>query len=237
MSALAIPNKPASFIATTPAQMQEAQGAMIQWCDKRLEDQKVELAELERTIGEAQRVSLNTVTWKGRLALARRKMTFYRKVKAALMKGYYIVPPFPVQLFALRVEPGRRVKGNVSTYARQWEQDPKDLEEGIGEWKSPFASQAWTDAHVDDGKGGKKVIQHYWPDGWAEGLEFPFKLVKPEVIAAVRGAMEDKIFDALGVLPTYRTPDPIVLGQIVPPHRKSDPLCFFIAWWMDPKDL
>lgn len=237
MSALALPPAPSTFIATTPAQMQEAQAGMILWCDARIETQKHDIADLERTISEAQRVSISTAAWKTRLATARAKMTFYRKVKAALLKGYYIVPPFPVQLFAIRVEASRRVRGRVSTYSRQWEQDPKALEEGIGEWKSPFATQAYTEASVDDGKGGKKIIHHYWPDGWAAGVDFPFKMVKPEIIAAVRGAMESKIFDALGVLPTYKTPDPIVLGQIIPPHRKNDPLMFFVAWWMDPKDL
>lgn len=236
MSALAIP-KPASFIATTPAQMQEAQGAMIQWCDQRVEDQKVEIAELERTIGEAQRVSMNVVTWKGRLALARRKMTFYRKVKAALLKGFYIVPPFPVKIFAIRVGSETEPQNTVSKH--RWDidraQKGKSLEGGEGRWVNPIPEiNTWTES---DTKDGKIVTERYFEPGNWRDVNFPFKMVKPEIIAAVRGAMEDKIFDTLGVLPEYKTPDPIVMGQIIPPHRKNDPLCFFIAWWMDPKDL
>lgn len=225
-----------AFIATTPADMQRAQDGMIAWCDKRIEEEKNDIADLERTIAEAQRASINDKAWKRRLSLSRAKITFYRKTKGALLKGFYIVPPFPVQLFAIRTHAHRPPRGDYKSYQHDAEQKPMSLPEGEGDWQSPFPkveSRTWKEPN----QAGQLVDKTYWRSEYWLGVDFPFKLVKPEIIAAVRGAIEDKLFDALGVLPRFRSADPIVVGQIIPPHRKHDPLNFFVAWWLDPREL
>lgn len=237
MNDIAIAESNHSFIATTPAQMESAQKNMILWCDKRLEREKIEIADLERTIAEAQKVGLKDGAWKRRLTLSRAKMTFYRKVKLALMKGYYIVPPFPVQLFAIRTAAfGPRHKAVDHQWSSDFEQKAQKLPEGEGEWFSPFPTKESITYQVRN-KEGQLVPKTYWRPGDFEDVDFPFKMVKPEIIAAVGKALGDKVFDALGVLPQYKTPDPIVIGQLIPPHRPNDPLSFFIAWWMDPEFL
>lgn len=240
---IAIAKTDYSFVATTPAQMEIAQRDMIRWCGERLEREKLELADLERTIAEAQKAGMNVAAWKRRLSMSRAKMIFYRKVKGALMKGYYIVPPFDVQLFAIRTERGY-TKGHRQDYRSDFEQRGQILAEGEGEWRNPWpqvrtGTEAKRDANsnIVKDQSGKAVMQRWWAAGNWRDVDFPFKFVKPEVIAAVRGALESKIFDALGVLPKYRNPDPIVVGQIFPPHKPYEPLTFFVAWWMDPKDL
>jgi hypothetical protein len=226
-----------SFIATTPAQMETAQRDMIRWCDDRLEREKVEIADLERTIAEAQKAGIKDQAWRRRLSMSRAKMTFYRKIKSALLQGYYIVPPFPVQLFAIRTNkeyPESGVERN--SWSSDFLQKPQRLPEGEGDYRNPFPEKA-SDTYQDADKDGKAITVTEWFAGQWKDVDFPFKMVKPEVIAAVGKALQEKIFDALGVLPQYKTPDPIVIGQIIPPHRPNDPLAFFVAWWMDPKDL
>jgi hypothetical protein len=237
MTEIAIATSEHSFIATTPAQMEASQQYMIVWCNRRLEREKMEIADLERTIAEAQAASLKTGSWKRRLAMARAKMTFYRKVKLALQKGYYIVPPFPVQRFAIRTN-AVYPRGHSTNYRNQsdWEQSAQLLQEGDGDFENPFPTKEHYTYQVTDDK-GQFVEKTAWRPGVFDGLDFPFKLAKPEIIAAVGRALQDKLFDALGVLPQYKTPDPIVVGQLIPPHRRHDPLCFFVAWWMDPEKL
>ena len=93
---------PQAFMATTPAMMQTAQKHMVEWCNVRLEREKIEITDLELTISAAQYAGLKVGAWRRRLAMSRAKMVFYRKTRAALVEGYYIVPPFPVQTFAIR---------------------------------------------------------------------------------------------------------------------------------------
>lgn len=237
MSDIAVAKQNFSFVATTPAQMELAQHNMTIWCDQRIETEKLEIAELERTIAEVQNAGLKDGAWKRRLALSRAKIMFYRKVKGALLQGYYIVPPFPVQLFAIRTNQRWPRSGYTTTYAHgsDFTQKARKLEEGKGEWQNPFPIKKVFDEYSM--KDGKEVVKKRWSPGEWDSLDFPFKMVKPEVIAAVGKALQKKLFDALGVLPQYRSPDPIVVGQLFPPHRPNDPLTFFVAWWMDPKDL
>ncbi len=225
-----------SFVATTPAQMEVAQHQMTIWCDQRIEQEKLEIADLERTIAEAQKAGMRDQAWKRRLGLSRAKITFYRKVKGALLRGYYIVPPFPVQLFAIRTKkqfPESEVE--AVSWSSDFMQKAQRLPEGEGQWRSPFPTKE-SDSY-EETKDGKTVTVTEWFAGQWKEVDFPFKVVKPEVVAAVGKALQEKLFDALGVLPQYQSPDPIVIGQIIPPHRPNDPLTFFVAWWMDPKDL
>jgi hypothetical protein len=226
-----------SFMATTPAAMETAQIKMVEWCDVRLETEKQSLAELERTIAEAQNAGMKTHSWKAMMAKSRAKMMFYRKVKSALMQGYYIVPPFPVQDFAIRTN-AAAPRGTETTHHwnTDFKQKAKRLEEGEGDWYSPFPEVRQQDRKSADKEGKQISTRYFWPEKF-EAVDFPFKMVKPEIIAVVGRAMQQKIFDSLGILPHYKTPDPLVVGQLIPPHRPHDPLTFFVAWWMDPTDL
>jgi hypothetical protein len=54
---------------------------------------------------------------------------------------------------------------------------------------------------------------------------------------AVRGAMDKLIFDALGIAPSFRAVDPIIVGQIYRPDAYHESISFFVAWWLDEADL
>lgn len=225
-----------SFVATTPAQMELAQKDMIRWCDERLEREKVELADLERTIAEAQKAGMVTHAWKRRMSLSRTKMTFYRKVKSALLAGYYILPPLDAQLFAVRSN-HYNPKGGYKSYQSEFEQRGERLPEGKGEWHSNWPGVNVRKFSETNKTTGNIVENRYWrPEFWKD-VDFPFKLVKPEVIQAVGKALQEKIFDTLGVLPKYKNPDPIVVGHIGIPGKSYSSLTFFVAWWMDLEGL
>lgn len=82
----------------------------------------------------------------------------------------------------------------------------------------------------------KEVNEDYYANtAWSE-VEFPMRAMKPQLIEATRVAMEAKIFDAFAIAPQYRAADPIIVGQIRH-YKNRTPLTFFVAWWIEEKDL
>lgn len=61
--------------------------------------------------------------------------------------------------------------------------------------------------------------------------------VKPQIIEATGRALSKKIFDWLGVAPSYRAVDPMVIGCIKHWKKHQGPLHFFVAWWLDTDTL
>lgn len=225
-----------SVIATTPGAMVEAKGKLIGWIDL-----KLAACEEERRTAEALLVQLrlarSATTHADRiLDSCRRRERFYEKVRAALEAGYYIIPPFDCQVFAIRTD---RVKPpeNVSRI-RNPQNDARvpALPAGKGDYTNPVPAREYLcDETVR--RGDKDVQENVYANTAWRDVEFPVRAMKPELIEATRGAMEAMIFDAFAIAPQYRAADPIIVGQIR--HYKSNrlPLTFFVAWWLDEKDL
>lgn len=68
-------------------------------------------------------------------------------------------------------------------------------------------------------------------------IGLPMRAQKPTIIEAVGKALEEQVFDALGMAPSFRSTsaDPIIAGQIRRPD--GGVLTFLVAWWLDPEDL
>ena len=86
-------------------------------------------------------------------------------------------------------------------------------------------------------KSGTYEVALYENANEFNAVDLPLRAQKPEIIDAVQGALEAKIFDALGIAPAYRAADPIICGQIRRPEKNKAPLTFFVAWWLDQRDL
>lgn len=229
----------ADFIvyANNPADMMRAQQSMIAWCDDKITVEAQEQQQAQHNLDAAITANFSADGWKRQVKLLGEKIDFYEKTKAALLAGYYIVPPFPIDMFAIRTK-ASWPKGNWTT--RNWrtahEQKEQLLPAGEGDYVSPDPKLGTTYLEHDDGKGGTKNVQHWRSEEW-KSVEFPFALAKAEILSATRAAMALKVFDRIGVLPTQRAPDPIVCGQILMPHRHRAPLTFFISWWLDTRTL
>jgi len=234
-----LPAQASDFVifANNPADMIAAQRSMVDWCDERITVEAFEQEEAQRNLDTARQSGFTVEGWQRQVRIIGQKLDFYEKVKAALQAGYYIVPPFPIDMFAIRTK-AHVPRGGWTT--KNWrdyqEQSAQLLAAGEGRYVSPDPHIETTVFKESDGKGGTKDVRHWRPD-YFEDADFPFKLARGEILSATRAAMALKIFDRLGVLPTQRAPDPIVCGQIILPHKKREALTFFVTWWLDTRTL
>jgi hypothetical protein len=169
------------------------------------------------------------------LRAAKKRITFYEKMKAALAAGYYIIPPFDIQLFAIRTN---LVSSPDQTGPRSWAADQKarTLPVGAGRYVNPAMKRSAIDVIKEPSDDGKtRDVTIFINDDWGD-VSIPVRALKPEIIEATGRALYEKIFDALGIAPAYRATDPIIAGQINKPDGKGV-VTFFVAWWLDRADL
>jgi len=226
-----------TVFANTPADMVGAQKSMILWCARKIQAEKSEMAEAQKNLDAAAAHKWSTTAWSRQVKLYGEKVEFYKKIKMALEAGYYIVPPFPIDIFAIRTDKSApRPKWQENKWRDHHEQKARMLPSGVGAYVSPDPVLTSTTHSIPTKDGGKREITNWRPDEWAPA-DFPFKLAKAEIMSATRAAMALKVFDQMGALPTHRAPDPIICGQILMPHRKGQAVTFFVSWWLDTKTL
>lgn len=231
-------DEPADFtvIASNPAEMVGAQNQMIQWVIDKIDAEKLELAEAQANLRAALESGWKTTGWPERVNKLTAKIEFYRKMRLALDAGYYIVPPFPVDIFAIRVN-RKSPREKPSTYVHsQHMQEAQLLPAGEGSYVSPLPVAYGRSIEGPEKDGKPTRVTEYFAKHWKEA-EFPFKLAKGQIMKAAQAAMALKVFDQIGALPGPRPPDPIICGQILMPHRGRQPLNFFVAWWLDTATL
>lgn len=224
-----------AIIAVNPQQMQEAQVTTMGWIGSKLAASQHDLALATETMQSLEKAGLRSHPAKALIVKARRRIMFYEKVQAALKAGYYIIPPFDIQLFAIRTD--RDSPDQISR--RQWaeEQKARSLPVGEGRYVSPVVGRHKIGTETEQaGNGTTREVTIFRNDSWKHGLDLPIRAMKPQIIEEVGRALELKIFDALGIAPAYRAADPIIAGQINRPDGKGV-LTFFVAWWLDEQDL
>lgn len=231
-----------TVIATSPKDMEAGQRSLILWCARKIQSIKTEVAEAQEQLNISIEKKWKTDAWRRQVAKAERRAEFYRKIKMALEAGYYIVPPFPVDVFAIRTKrvAPRRYDGQNSD---NHDQLPQVLPAGEGRYVDPKPirnSYLETEKKSD---GTTKQVKYYYASDYDE-VDFPFKLARSEIKEATLKAMGLKLFDQFGVLPRVRKPDPIVCGQILYPDQKfyrwsssREGVTFFVAWWLDTRTL
>ncbi len=224
-----------TFFATRPEEMAAAQGGMSEWFGRKVAAVRGELADAEANMREAADNGWRLAPFERAVDRLARDMTFYEKVKAAIDAGYFIVPPFPVDVFTIRTD---RKKPAAKVSTSRWDrhlQTPRLLPVGEGRYVSdqPVTFQRTIPA-ADSGK-DRDVVEYFGKE-FAE-VDFPFALARPEIVKATAAAMALKIFDQLGALPNSPNNDPIICGQILKPDRWRTPVTFFVAWWLDTKTL
>ena len=235
--------QPMDFIvyANNPADMTGAQQSLILWSARKIQAEKLELAEAQRNLDAAKANKWSPAAWQRQVRKHEGRVEFYKKIKVALEAGYYIVPPFPIDIFAIRTDkPAPKWNWQTNKWRDHHEQKASPMVVGEGRYVSPDPTLRRSDFAEPDGKGGHKMVAHWRPDEWVDA-DFPFKLAKAEIMSATRAAMALKVFDQMGALPTHRAPDPIICGQILFPEKPSygarKAVTFFVSWWLDTKTL
>lgn len=224
-----------AIIAINPQQMQEAQATTIGWVGAKLAEAQNELALAKQTFEALHVAGLRTKSAEHLAAKANRRIKFYEKLKAALEAGYHIIPPFNIQLFAVRTDRASLNDDSESRFSS--EQRGRSLPVGVGRFENPavtrFADREEERKNFD---GTTRKVTIFRNGNWPDEIEMPIRALKPQVIEATGRALHEKIFDALGIAPAYRAADPIIAGQIYRPDGKGV-ITFFVAWWLDEGDL
>lgn len=225
-----------AVIALNPQQMQDAQATTIGWVDHRLTQARRELATAEQVFNSLQANKLRTQPASTQIRKARQRIGFYEKVKAALDAGYYIIPPFDVQLFAIRTD---RAAPNSDRGTRHgaYDERSRSLPVGDGQYVSPTPVREVTGQDTKTDSAGKATFVDIYENTEFREIDLPVRAMKPQLIEATGKALAAKIFDALGIAPAYRSADPIIVGQIKRPGSYAGTLTFFVAWWLDEDDI
>lgn len=230
-------------VAFDPAQLQESQKQLIHWASQKLAVLSADIEELKVNIEISRKAKWSMVKPKAALRLAEARLQYYGKIKTALEAGYYIVPDFPCDVFAIRTErdtprPNRHNSDYSNNYNLVPNEGPQLLPAGAGEYQNPEQVVVRKRFDYRDVEGKDKVQYQYEAKEFLE-MDFPFSLAKPEVLNATQQAMALKIFDEIGVAPKgvirSQKRDPMVLGIIKMPKRGSlqKQVTFLVAWFLD----
>lgn len=231
-----------TVVANSPKEMETAQRSLILWAARKIQAVKTDIAEAAEQLKLHEERKWNTAGWRSEIAKKKRRAEFYRKIKMALEAGYYIVPPFPIDLFAIRtkkIAPASRDCQSSDNH----DQSAQILPAGEGRYVDPKPVRESYQESEKQRDGTSKAVT-YWMATDFRDVDFPFKLARAEIREATDKAMGLKIFDQFGVLPRVRKPDPIVCGQILVPgkpnwgsHSQRDAITFFVTWWLDTRTL
>lgn len=215
--------------ALLPHEMVVAQQQLITWCDGKLLIERRESKELFEATKEALKNGWKHATLKHQYKNSVKRISYYEKIKAALLQGYYIIPNFDVEVFLIRTKKEKPLSRRSARWndIERTEQTAHDVPLGEGEYKNnrPIIVQTELDE--------KNTI--YWADRW-DDIQFPVNMAKPVIMEATANAMKHKIFDQFGVFPSTRKKvDPVIIGQI---RMKSGPfsskvVSFMIAWHLN----
>jgi hypothetical protein len=223
--------------ATTPDAMTQSQSGMIAWFKRKVVECYSELDETTEAYEHAVKQKWSSSALKRMADKASKRLTFYRKVLAALEHGFVMIPNFPVTAFAIRTDKKNPLK-MMST--RSWnnshEQESQMKPAGEGNYKNPFPEIC--QRTIKEETPTTNALINYWAEAWKE-MEFPLTMAKPRIMEATTNAMALKIFDDLCILPERRTKgDPMILARIfdgTSPYKGNfrKHVTFLVAWHVD----
>lgn len=233
-----------TVIATSPKDMEASQRSLILWAARKIQIIKGEIAEASKQFTIASERKWNSSAWRKEITKHERRAEFYRKIKMALEAGYYIVPPFPVDVFAIRTN--KALPKRMDNESRDnHDQLPQVLPAGEGRYVDPkpardsYSATEMRTVNYQTGEKKQTLVRYHYATEF-EDVDFPFKLARAEIREATIRAMGMKLFDTMGVLPRVRKPDPVVCGQIYLPNKTlynnyvhNEAINFFVAWWLD----
>ena len=236
-----------TVVASNPFDMAAGQKSLILWAARKVQSLKGQAEYAGHQLKLSEENGWNPEAWRSQVRKYERRAEFYRKIKAALEAGYYIVPPFPIDIFAIRTKKGAPDRTD-GTHRDNHDQSAQILPIGEGRYVEPkparetYVEQEEKVVNHQTGAKGNVPVRYYYASEWRD-CDFPFKLARAEIREATDKAMSLKVFDQIGVLPRTRKPDPLVVGQILVPDKANygwgnrEAISFFVAWWLDTKML
>ena len=252
------------LVATSPVQMEAAQGDLKAWLEQKLTVLECDIREANAALNEARKNGWSISALTSARNRAVDDETFYNKVLAAVEAGHTIIPDFPIQVFAVRRhKPDKRERvtfngvtdGSHTYLGRAINADC--VPAGAGEYRNPEPEMVsyTTENRVPNAqeKGEPRWHSHVTRTGQPAGpIIFPHFSARSPVMKAAAKAMSEKVFDQVGVcLPTTavaggrqvtrsaRAGDPLIIGQVLRKrqggHQKA--VSFIIAWHLNLNEL
>lgn len=224
--------KDLELTAVIPSEMVASQQQLIAWCEKKIVATREESEELGEAVDHAKKNKWKSGTLQTQHNRSVKRVEYYEKIKLALEAGFYIVPNFPIEMFAIRKQHNRKPKGYSASQWGSHQQNQAELPAGEGEYKNPYPLVVREREQLADGK----IHTASYPTDW-DDLEFPLNMAKPQIMSVTQTALAIKIFDRVGVMPSVRKKkeDPVIIGQIVHKGagRSEKIVSFMIAWHLN----
>jgi hypothetical protein len=237
--------RPSALVALDAGDMPGVQSQLIGWCQTRIIQLGSELKDFRQNLRQAKQMHWRRSSWERLISKTKAKMIYYVKVKTAVEAGYVVIPNFPAEILAVRVEKGSGPGYKTGSYPTQINETKPDLRLPPGEGKYvdemlPTYDSSYTGP---DNKVVKRVSRH---GHYNHTPDFPMALVKPIILDATRRAMAFRVFDRIGLAhggsdmsKARRKSDPLVVGQILDPadQYRQKRVTFFVAWWVRVEDI
>jgi hypothetical protein len=239
------------LIAKNPRQMAKSQKSLQEWLTNKVAFEKHEVDDMQQAFNIAAEKGWETAALERQVLRATSRVRYYEKLLAAVDEGYCIVPNFPVDFFAIRTRNKMpRSQFKEIRDATNW-QDPAasfddvpggNLPIGEGRYVSPEPEVERGEQTVVATEGAQKgkeiLVKEAWTTDFME-VAFPLIAARPEIMDATAIAMAHKFFDAIGILPPQKQPDPLIIGKIFGAGRRwlRAETSFMIAWHLDLRSL
>lgn len=227
-----------TLVALTPADMVPAQAELLTWCDRKILAVKAELADLETNLELATEHGWKHTSVAASLNRTAKRVLYYEKLKAAVEAGYVIVPNFPIDVFAVRVQRSKQREA-TATYEHSLDYQTAKAEllpAGTGRYVDGRLLTRDESFTEDLGGGKTKDVSRYVSDNY-DAVDFPVVLVKPAILQATQRAMALRVFDQMGTVENQVGRDPIVVGRLLDPRGNGRCVTCFVAWWLDTSSL
>lgn len=226
-------------IAKTPDQMMQAQGSLVDFMLQKVEAEKQLLAEKEENLEHAKKTKIRTSGWTREVRSAQERVRYYENALAALREGYAIIPDFPISVIAVRTSSLVANSVTLERWKRVPDIEPEHLPVGEGHYVAPEPELRRFERNNGEGKSSTSMVA---TTGRLMSVDFPLKAVKPQILSELNKALKDKIFDEIGIIPSYganrRGSDPMLIGRIFCKNgSKPKNLSFLITWWIDTATL
>lgn len=230
------------LVARNPVEMQTAQANLQEWLKRKLASIDTDIADYEASLEQAKKNKWNRTGLRKAVNQAIAGRTFYEKILAAVEAGYTIVPEFPIDVFAIRVDRDYPVtERRTSSYKGGLgvPLEPADiLPEGEGDYVSNVPlTNIHSETTVADA--GQKRVAYHRDSTALQDVIFPVRAARVEVMSATAEAMAHRVFDQIGICPATRKADPLIIGQILWQKNTYTQrvVSFLIAWHLNLNEL
>jgi len=227
------------LLAMNPDELQASHKVAREWADSMAKLMLNQAEEFGRSLEMALRQGWRSGGLERACNMAKRRHDFYIKIVQALDAGYLMVPNFEMTAWVVRTD-RKKPKGNTRTerwgYSRWFPQEARQLPAGEGRYVARDAKSDVATVKRNDDKGNVYDVYQAWPTEFDDAPPFPFVFATPCVMERTSQALEERVFDEIGVSDDGgggRRGDPMLLGRVLNPRPNHPDMTFFLAWAMD----